>query len=234
MIVQFFEVTTETILVRKVGESLYRCRTCLREYNASMELCEGCYAADSQKHPGHEFARLMTQRVTDMPDDAEAQINNWWRCNFPGCNLGMFLSPIAVPRFPPDLSLTDPVTGPTLEWLHRHAEARLCMGDALIDSARETAGQLCLKTFSYRNRVPDSANPTNMTCKICLKGKPLVPLFNIHKTSLKDTDASALTPQSQPTVSGTNGVTPATSWPAMYASIPAVARTAIACCGCAL
>lgn len=198
-----------------------------------MELCEGCYAADSQKHPGHEFARLMAQRVTDMPDDLQAQINNWWRCNFPGCK-GMFLSPIAVARFPSDLSLTDPVTGPTIEWLHRHAEARLCMGDALIDNARQNTGQSCLKTFSYRNRVPDSANPTKMTCIICLKCKPLVLLCNIYKTFLKHADASALTPQSHPTISGTNGVKPATTLSAMYVSIPAVARTAIACCGCAL
>lgn len=69
------------------------------------------------------------------------------------------------------VSLTDEVTGPGIEWLHIHAEARLCLGDALIDRCRETAGQLCLKTFSHRNRVPETANPTNMKCRICLKGK---------------------------------------------------------------
>ena len=61
-----------------------------------MEVCEGCYAADSQRHQGHEFARLTLQRVTDVPDDEAVQINNWWRRNFPGCNLGMSLSPISV------------------------------------------------------------------------------------------------------------------------------------------
>ena len=61
-----------------------------------MELCGGCYAADSQKHRGHEIAQLMIQRVTDIPDDGEVQLKNWWRCSFPGCNLGNFLAPKLV------------------------------------------------------------------------------------------------------------------------------------------
>lgn len=134
--------------VNKVGETLYLCRTCQREYNSSMELCTGCYAVESQKHQGHEFGRLIVQRVTDMPDDLQVQVKNWWRCSFPGCRL---------------------VTGPSVEWLHIHAEARLCVGDAIIDQCRESAGQQCLKTFSYRSRFTDPANPTNMKCRVCLK-----------------------------------------------------------------
>lgn len=84
--------------------------------------------------------------------------------------------------------------GPSIEWLHIHAEARLCMGDALIDLCREVKGQECLKTFSYRSRLTEPANPTKMKCKICLKGKPPVPLCTLTKTLLKDTDATPLTP----------------------------------------
>lgn len=61
-----------------------------------MELCGACYAADSQKHRGHEIGQLMIQRVTDMPDDREVQLKAWWRCSFPGCNLGSFLAPKLV------------------------------------------------------------------------------------------------------------------------------------------
>lgn len=161
---------TKTLIVNKVGESLYLCRTCLREYNSSMELCVGCYTAESKKHHGHEFAQLMVQRATDMPDDQAAQLKNWWRCNFPGCNLGKYCP---QSRLPLDVSLTQTVTGPSVEWLHKHAEARLCLGDAMIDQCRENAGQQCLKTFSYRSRLTGPANPTNMKCQICLIGEPL-------------------------------------------------------------
>lgn len=63
--------TTKNALVTKVGDTLYLCRTCSREYNSSMELCGACYAADSQKHRRHEIGQPMIQRVTDMPDDRE-------------------------------------------------------------------------------------------------------------------------------------------------------------------
>ena len=88
--------TTKNLIVNKVGESIYLCRTCQREYNSSMELCNECYKADSQNHQGHEFAKLMVQRVTDMPDDYDAQVSNWWRCNFPGCNLSMCFPPSPI------------------------------------------------------------------------------------------------------------------------------------------
>lgn len=50
------------------------------------------------------------------------------------------------------------VTGHSVEWLHRHTEARLCLGDALLDSCRENAGQQCVKTFSYRSCLPEPVN----------------------------------------------------------------------------
>ncbi len=92
--------TTKTFTVNKVGESIYLCRTCQRGFNSAMELCIACYTADSKNHQGHEFARLIVQRVTDMPDDYDVQVSNWWRCSFPGCNLSMCLpaSPIILAR----------------------------------------------------------------------------------------------------------------------------------------
>lgn len=61
-----------------------------------MELCGQCYAVNSQKHQGHEIAKLTIQRVTDMPDDQDVQLQNWWRCSFPACNLGISFPPILV------------------------------------------------------------------------------------------------------------------------------------------
>ena len=52
-----------------------------------------------------------------------------------------------------DLSLTAVVTGPSVERLHRHSEAQLCIGDALLGFCHEIAGQDCLKTFVYRIRL---------------------------------------------------------------------------------
>lgn len=59
-----------------------------------MELCGQCYAVDSQKHQGHEIGKLMIQRNTDLPDDQDVQLQNWWRCSFPACNLGIPIPPI--------------------------------------------------------------------------------------------------------------------------------------------
>ena len=165
---------TKILSAIKVGETLYLCRTCSREYNSSMELCRGCHTADSSKHHGHEIAQLIIQRTTDMPDDKDIQLKNWWRCSFPGCNLGIFLR---LKYLPLDVSLTNVVTGPSVEWLHKHAEAQLCMGDALLDFMRESAGQNCVKTYSYRSRLAEPANPTGRICKICYKCKPPVSLL---------------------------------------------------------
>ena len=75
----------------KIGEAVYLCRTCRREYDHSMEICEKCYQEDSEKHAGHEMGRLAITRVTNMPDDMIIQANNWWRCSSPGCNTGASL-----------------------------------------------------------------------------------------------------------------------------------------------
>ncbi len=159
--------------MRKIGDTIYLCRTCHREYNSSMELCDDCYAVDLQKHQGHEYAQLKIERVTDMPDDLLAQVNNWWRCSFPGCNLGGCFSSISVGLA---ISLNSSVTGPSIEFQHKHPEARLCLGDALIDSCRQSTGLGCIKTFSYRNRLTEPANPTNMKCNVCVKRERCVPL----------------------------------------------------------
>lgn len=157
----------------KVGDSIYLCRTCSREYNHSTEICGRCYAAESQKHQSHEFAKLMVQRVTDLADDPDVQIKNWWRCTFPGCNLGRPSDPSYMPFSD---SLTDVVTGPSIEWLHRHTEARLCLGDALMDFCRVNSSHQCFKTFSYRSRLTEPSNSTSIKCGVCRKGKPPVPL----------------------------------------------------------
>lgn len=167
------------------------CRTCKREYNSDTGLCNGCYAADSPKHQGHEFARCMIQRVTDMPDDKDIQLSHWWRCNFPGCDLSTCYPHY---RSPLRISLTVTVTGPSMEWLHKHAESRLCMGDALIDHCRNSASQQCLKTFPYRSRLTEPADPTKMKCNICFKGKPPVTTLTLFQALLKNTDASPLNP----------------------------------------
>ena len=86
------------------------------------------------------------------------------------------------------------VTGPSVEWLHRHTEARLCLGDALLDSCRENAGQSCIKTFSYRSRLPEPVNPTSMECKVCSKCKPPYHFGDFSKIPNIDTDAASPTP----------------------------------------
>lgn len=102
------------------------------------------------------------------------------------------------------------VTGPSVEWLHRHTEARLCLGDALLDSCRENAGQQCVKTFSYRSRLPEPVNPTNMECKVCSKCKP--PYHLVIFPGFPTTILTLPRPlQSQLTISGTDGVTSAIS-----------------------
>ena len=85
------------------------------------------------------------------------------------------------------------------------------MGDALLDLCREVAGQECVKTFSYRSRLAEPANPTNLTCKICHKCKPHVLPYTLSNAQFNDTDVTAFTSQPQHTMSGTDGVTPAIS-----------------------
>ena len=103
------------------------------------------------------------------------------------------------------------VTGPSVEWLHRHTEARLCLGDALLDFFHESTGQQCVKTFSYRSRLPEPVNPTNMKCKVCSKCKPPISFGGFSKVRVNHADAATLTQKSQLTVSGTDGVTSAIS-----------------------
>ena len=81
------EVLTN-LIANKIGESLYLCRPCKQTYNSSFEICEQCYASEQANHPGHQFSRLAITRVTNMPDSADTQLTNWWRCAAPGCNLG--------------------------------------------------------------------------------------------------------------------------------------------------
>ena len=57
------------------------------------------------------------------------------------------------------MSLTAAITGPSVERLHRHSEARLCIGDALLDFCHEIAGQDCLKTFIHIIRLAEPAKP---------------------------------------------------------------------------
>ena len=123
------------------------------------------------------------------------------------------------------------VTGPSVEWLHKHAEARLCLGDALLDSCRENAGQQCVKTFSYRSRLPEPVDPTNLQCKVCSKCKPPRSFGGFSKIRVNDADATSLNPQSRLTMSGPDGVTSAITYSAIHVSIPVEMRTATIYCG---
>ena len=73
--------------------------------------------------------------------------------DIPGCSLGINLL-ITL-----DVSLTAAVTGPPVERLHRHSEARLCIRNALLDLCHASAGQDCLRTLIYRLRLAEPANP---------------------------------------------------------------------------
>ena len=81
------ELTLPDIVV-KVGESLYMCRPCKREYGWSMELCQKCYTEEVPKHQGHEFSQLVIEHVDDMPDSEDIQLANMWRCT--ACSSGMY------------------------------------------------------------------------------------------------------------------------------------------------
>ena len=66
-------------------------------------------------------------------------------------------------------SLTETVTGPSIEWLHIHPQARLCVGDALLDNVSRAACHTCFKCFTYRNRLREPSDPTDMACQYCTK-----------------------------------------------------------------
>lgn len=133
--------------VMKLGECIYSCRTCRREYNTAQEICQECFVAVQTKHHGHEFGSMLLHYVNEGSDDADSQFRRWWRCTAPGCNL---------------------VVGPTVEWLHRHPDARLCIGDALMDHYRKCVWKDCPKTYQYRSQLRDPANPAEkMTCSYC-------------------------------------------------------------------
>ena len=74
-------------VVIKVGQSLYMCRPCKREYGESSEMCHQCYIEESPKHQGHDFSQLLIERVDDMPDNDDIQLANLWRCIT--CSSGM-------------------------------------------------------------------------------------------------------------------------------------------------
>lgn len=82
--------------------------------------------------------------------------------------------------------LTETVTGPSIEWMHRHTEARLCLGDALIDHCHQNVPRTCAKTLSYRRRLIEPANSTTMACYMCQKRKPASSSTNCSTDSLKD------------------------------------------------
>ena len=81
---------------------------------------------------------------------------------------------------------TPTVVGQTVEWLHKHPNSRLCIGDALIDHYRQWVWRVsnyvryllrfsyllqeCPKTYSYRSRLRDPKNPAEkMKCNYCTK-----------------------------------------------------------------
>ena len=73
----------------KIGEIVYRCRTCYKEYQMPQELCTDCFVKLSPLHASHEFGRLLLQKANDMPDDIQIQQNICWQCADPGCGRGM-------------------------------------------------------------------------------------------------------------------------------------------------
>lgn len=166
----------------KIGETIYKCRTCQSEYQAAPEVCEECHNRNSQKHAGHDWARLTCVPSTDIPDDREIQLQNWWRCAFPGCGLGMCMNTsLHILTSIIQTTLTDTVTGPQVEWQHKHPDAVICIGDAVADFQRQTVPLGCPKTALQRMRLKDPPNATNMKCDICLKGSSSTPL----KTSIR-------------------------------------------------
>lgn len=69
------------------------------------------------------------------------------------------------------MTLTSTVTGPQLDWHHRHPEAVLCIGDAVADHFRTIVPLGCDKTAISRMRLKDPPNAVdNMKCDICIKG----------------------------------------------------------------
>ena len=66
--------------------------------------------------------------------------------------------------------LTNVVSGPGVDWQHRHPEAMLCIGDALADSLRKSVPLGCDKTALKRFRLKDPPNNSGMGCDICSKG----------------------------------------------------------------
>lgn len=160
----------------KIGETIYKCRTCISQYQAAQELCESCNNRGSQEHAGHDIGRLVIRRATDMPDDFDIQCQNCWRCAFPGCGHGMYRKPLcysALDTYSISLrtTLTSIVTGPQLDWRHRHPEAVLSIGDALADRCRWIAPSECAKTELVRLRLKDPPNATDtLKCGICIKG----------------------------------------------------------------
>lgn len=76
------------------------------------------------------------------------------------------------------MALTDTVTGPQVEWQHKHSDAVLCIGDAVADFLRQAVPAACAKTALQRMLLKDPPNATkNMKCDICLKGQ-----FTTHLT----------------------------------------------------
>lgn len=153
----------------------YKCRTCSSEYHAAQELCEDCYNRESQRHLGHDFARMAIRRVTDMPDDLEAQLQNSWRCAFPGCGFGKYWRHGLILHYECTIrrrgtTLTSTVTGPQVDWQHKHPEGVLCVGDAVIEFCRKMAPSNCTKTAIMRMRLKDPPNATPIKCNICMKG----------------------------------------------------------------
>ena len=64
----------------QVGDTLYICKTCGTDFDATVSLCERCFNAEDPDHRKlHSFFRVVTMCAQGLPDDREVQARELYK-----------------------------------------------------------------------------------------------------------------------------------------------------------